>query len=172
MDQAILDKYQPIIGLEVHAQLLTESKAFTADTTEYGSLPNSNVSAITLGHPGTLPKMNKKAVDYAIKMGLATHCSITRHNVFARKNYFYPDLPKGYQITQDKTPICRKGHVAIQLADGTEKNVGITRIHMEEDAGKSMHLAGETETLVDFNRAGVPLIEIVSEPDIHSSDEA
>jgi aspartyl-tRNA(Asn)/glutamyl-tRNA(Gln) amidotransferase subunit B len=172
MDKAILDKYQPIIGLEVHAQLLTNSKAFTSDTTEYGSLPNTNVSAITLGHPGTLPKMNKKAVDYAIKMGLATHCSITRHNVFARKNYFYPDLPKGYQITQDKTPICREGYVTIQLSDGGEKNVRIHRIHMEEDAGKSMHLAGETETLVDFNRAGVPLIEIVSDPDLHSSDEA
>ncbi|MGV3502061.1 MAG: Asp-tRNA(Asn)/Glu-tRNA(Gln) amidotransferase subunit GatB [Adhaeribacter sp.] len=172
MDKSILDKYQPIIGLEVHAQLLTESKAFTSDTTEYGSLPNTNVSAITLGHPGTLPKMNKKAVDYAIKMGLATHCSITRHNVFARKNYFYPDLPKGYQITQDKTPICRQGFVTIQLSDGTEKEVRVHRIHMEEDAGKSMHLAGETETLVDFNRAGVPLIEIVSDPDLHSSDEA
>jgi aspartyl-tRNA(Asn)/glutamyl-tRNA(Gln) amidotransferase subunit B len=172
MDKAILDKYQPIIGLEVHAQLLTNSKAFTSDTTEYGSLPNTNVSAITLGHPGTLPKMNKKAVDYAIKMGLATHCSITRHNVFARKNYFYPDLPKGYQITQDKTPICREGHVTIQLNGGGEKQVRVHRIHMEEDAGKSMHLAGETETLVDFNRAGVPLIEIVSDPDLHSSDEA
>lgn len=172
MDKAILDKYQPIIGLEVHAQLLTQSKAFTSDTTEYGSLPNTNVSAITLGHPGTLPKMNRKAVDYAIKMGLATNCSITRHNVFARKNYFYPDLPKGYQITQDKTPICRAGHVTIQLADGSTKDVRIHRIHMEEDAGKSMHLAGETETLVDFNRAGVPLIEIVSDPDLYSSDEA
>ena len=172
MDKNIFDKYQPIIGLEVHAQLLTESKAFTADTTEYGSLPNTNISAITLGHPGTLPRMNKKAVDYAIKMGLATNCDITRQNIFARKNYFYPDLPKGYQITQDKTPICTQGYVAIQVSDGQEKKVGITRIHMEEDAGKSMHLAGETETLVDFNRAGVPLIEIVSEPDIHNSDEA
>jgi aspartyl-tRNA(Asn)/glutamyl-tRNA(Gln) amidotransferase subunit B len=172
MDKAILDKYQPIIGLEVHAQLLTASKAFAADTTEYGSLPNTNVSAITLGHPGTLPKMNRKAVDYAIKMGLATNCSITRETIFARKNYFYPDLPKGYQITQDKTPICREGFVAIQLNEGGEKKVRVHRIHMEEDAGKSMHLAGETETLVDFNRAGVPLIEIVSDPDLYSSDEA
>ena len=129
MDKAILDKYQPIIGLEVHAQLLTASKAFTSDTTEYGSLPNTNVSAITLGHPGTLPKMNKKAVDYAIKMGLATNCRITRHNVFARKNYSYPDLPKGYQITQDKTPICREGFVAIQLADRGEKKVRVHRIN-------------------------------------------
>lgn len=172
MDKAILDKYQPIIGLEVHAQLLTQSKAFTADTTEYGSLPNTNISAITLGHPGTLPRMNKKAVDFAMKMGLATNCHITRENIFARKNYFYPDLPKGYQITQDKTPICQKGYVQIQLSNGREKSIGVTRIHMEEDAGKSMHLAGETETLVDFNRAGVPLIEIVSEPDIHNSEEA
>jgi len=172
MDKNIFDKYQPIIGLEVHAQLLTESKAFTADTTEYGSLPNTNISAITLGHPGTLPRMNKKAVDYAIKMGLATNCEITRRNIFARKNYFYPDLPKGYQITQDKTPICTQGHVAIQVSNGPEKKVGITRIHMEEDAGKSMHLAGETETLVDFNRAGVPLIEIVSEPEMVNSEEA
>ena len=172
MDKNILDKYQPVIGLEVHAQLLTASKAFTADTTEYGSLPNTNISAITLGHPGTLPRMNKQAVDYAIKMGLATNCNITRHNIFARKNYFYPDLPKGYQITQDKTPICTGGYVAIQVNNGPEKKVGVTRIHMEEDAGKSMHLAGETETLVDFNRAGVPLIEIVSEPDITNSDEA
>jgi len=172
MDKIILDKYQPVIGLEVHAQLLTASKAFTADTTEYGSLPNTNISAITLGHPGTLPRMNKQAVDYAIKMGLATNCNITRNNIFARKNYFYPDLPKGYQITQDKTPICTGGYVAIQVNNGPEKKVGVTRIHMEEDAGKSMHLAGETETLVDFNRAGVPLIEIVSEPDITTSDEA
>ncbi|WP_026464589.1 Asp-tRNA(Asn)/Glu-tRNA(Gln) amidotransferase subunit GatB [Adhaeribacter aquaticus] len=172
MDKAIFDKYQPIIGLEVHAQLSTVSKAFTADTTEYGSMPNTNISAITLGHPGTLPKMNKKAVDYAIKMGLATNCSITRHNYFDRKNYFYPDLPKGYQITQDKTPICKKGHVDIQLSNGQEKTIRLNRIHMEEDAGKSMHLAGETETLIDLNRAGVPLIEIVSEPDIHNSEEA
>ena len=172
MDKEIFDKYQPIIGLEVHAQLLTKSKAFAADTTAYGSLPNTNISAITLGHPGTLPRMNKQAVDYAIKMGLATNCEITRENFFDRKNYFYPDLPKGYQITQDKTPICRRGFVEIQLHDGTEKKIRLNRIHMEEDAGKSMHLAGETETLVDFNRAGVALIEIVSEPDIHTSTEA
>src|SRR5687768_11156705 len=172
MDKEIFDKYQPIIGLEVHAQLLTKSKAFAADTTAYGSLPNTNISAITLGHPGTLPRMNKQAVDYAIKMGLATNCEITRENFFARKNYFYPDLPKGYQITQDKTPICHDGHVDVRLADGTIKKIGVTRIHMEEDAGKSMHLAGETETLVDLNRAGVPLIEIVSEPDIRTGEEA
>lgn len=172
MDESLKAKYQPVIGLEVHAQLLTRSKMYSADENEYGALPNSNLSVITLGHPGTLPRINRTAVEYAIKMGLATNCQITRDNLFARKNYFYPDLPKGYQITQDKTPLCTQGHVDIRLADGSTKAVGITRIHMEEDAGKSMHLAGETETLVDLNRAGVPLIEIVSEPDIRDADEA
>jgi len=172
MDKAIRDKYQAIIGLEVHAQLLTESKAYSSDATEYGMMPNTNLSAITLGHPGTLPRVNKKVVEMAVKMGLATHSDITRYNVYARKNYFYPDLPKGYQITQDKTPICTQGHILIKDAEGNDKRIGITRIHMEEDAGKSMHLPGEIETLVDFNRAGVPLIEIVSEPDIRDSVEA
>jgi aspartyl-tRNA(Asn)/glutamyl-tRNA(Gln) amidotransferase subunit B len=172
MEESIKSKYQPVIGLEVHAQLLTRSKMYSSDENEYGALPNSNLSVITLGHPGTLPRINRTAVEYAIKMGLATNCQITRDNLFARKNYFYPDLPKGYQITQDKTPLCTKGHVDIRLADGTVKPVGVTRIHMEEDAGKSMHLAGEVETLVDLNRAGVPLIEIVSEPDIRDADEA
>lgn len=172
MDEAIKAKYQPVIGLEVHAQLLTHSKMYSSDENEYGALPNHNLSVITLGHPGTLPRVNYSAVEFAMKMGLATSCHITRTNLFARKNYFYPDLPKGYQITQDKTPICTGGHVVVRLSDGTEKKIGITRIHMEEDAGKSMHLAGETETLVDLNRAGVPLIEIVSEPDIRTSEEA
>lgn len=172
MDQAIRDKYEAVIGLEVHAQLLTKSKIYNTDSTEYGSLPNTNVSVITLGHPGTLPRLNKRVVEYAIKMGLACGCDITRENIFDRKNYFYPDLPKGYQITQDRTPICRNGQVTITLKDGTEKNIALTRIHIEEDAGKSMHLAEETDTLVDFNRAGVPLIETVTEPDIRSSEEA
>src|SRR5690606_294513 len=172
MDKAIRDKYQAIIGLEVHAQLLTESKAYSSDSTEYGMLPNTNLSAITLGHPGTLPRINKTVVEMAVKMGLATNCNITRYNIYARKNYFYPDLPKGYQITQDKTPVCTAGHIVVKDAEDNDKRIGITRIHMEEDAGKSMHLAGETETLVDFNRAGVPLIEIVSEPDIRDSVEA
>ncbi|WP_210488908.1 Asp-tRNA(Asn)/Glu-tRNA(Gln) amidotransferase subunit GatB [Rufibacter aurantiacus] len=172
MNEEIRSQYQAIIGLEVHAQLLTESKAYSSDSTEYGMLPNTNLSVITLGHPGTLPRVNKKVVEMAIKMGLATNCEITRNNYYARKNYFYPDLPKGYQITQDKTPICTKGHLDIKTKDGQEKRIGITRIHMEEDAGKSMHLAGETETLVDLNRAGTPLIEIVSEPDIRDSEEA
>jgi aspartyl-tRNA(Asn)/glutamyl-tRNA(Gln) amidotransferase subunit B len=172
MDESIKAKYQPVIGLEVHAQLLTRSKMYSSDENEYGALPNNNLSVITLGHPGTLPRVNYSAVEFAMKMGLATNCQIRRDNLFARKNYFYPDLPKGYQITQDKTPICTAGHVDIRLADGTTKKIGITRIHMEEDAGKSMHLAGEVETLVDLNRAGVPLIEIVSEPDIRNAEEA
>ncbi|MET4104679.1 Asp-tRNA(Asn)/Glu-tRNA(Gln) amidotransferase subunit GatB [Hymenobacter sp. UYP22] len=172
MDDSIKSKYQPVIGLEVHAQLLTRSKMYSSDENEYGALPNNNLSVITLGHPGTLPRVNYSAVEYAMKMGLATNCHIRRDNLFARKNYFYPDLPKGYQITQDKTPICHDGHVDIRLAGGETRKIGITRIHMEEDAGKSMHLAGETETLVDLNRAGVPLIEIVSEPDIRNSEEA
>ncbi|MFD2999020.1 Asp-tRNA(Asn)/Glu-tRNA(Gln) amidotransferase subunit GatB [Pontibacter toksunensis] len=172
MDKEIKDKYQAVIGLEVHAQLLTESKAYAADSTEYGMLPNTNLSVITLGHPGTLPRINKKVVEMAIKMGLATNCDITRYNLFARKNYFYPDLPKGYQITQDKTPVCTHGHLVVKNAENEDKRIGITRIHMEEDAGKSIHLPGEVETLVDLNRAGVPLIEIVSEPDIRDSVEA
>jgi aspartyl-tRNA(Asn)/glutamyl-tRNA(Gln) amidotransferase subunit B len=172
MDESIKAKYQPVIGLEVHAQLLTRSKMYSSDENEYGALPNNNLSVITLGHPGTLPRVNYSAVEFAMKMGLATNCQIRRDNLFARKNYFYPDLPKGYQITQDKTPICTGGHVEVRLSDGSTKKIGITRIHMEEDAGKSMHLAGEVETLVDLNRAGVPLIEIVSEPDIRNAEEA
>lgn len=172
MDKATLDKYELVVGLEVHAQLLTQSKAYVADSTEYGGLPNTHVSVITLAHPGTLPKANKKVVEYAVKMGLACGAQITPFNFYDRKNYFYPDLPKGYQITQDKTPICRGGHIRITLKDGRKHQVALTRIHMEEDAGKSMHLAGETETLVDYNRAGVPLIEIVSEPDIRTPEEA
>lgn len=172
LSEEIRSKYQLVVGLEVHAQLLTESKMYASDSTEYGNLPNTQISVITLGHPGTLPKVNKKAVEFAIKMGLACESEITRFNIFARKNYFYPDLPKGYQITQDKNPICVGGFVPITLVDGSTKNIQLTRIHMEEDAGKSMHLVGETETLVDFNRAGTPLIEIVSEPDMRTSEEA
>ncbi len=173
MDPKIRDKYTVVIGLEVHAQLLTESKIFSSDSTAYGSAPNTNISVITLAHPGTLPKANRKAVDYAIKMGLACDCDITEVNIFARKNYFYPDSPKGYQVTQDKAPICTNGHVWIKPVGSTEeKPIKLTRIHMEEDAGKSIHLEGESETLVDYNRSGVPLIEIVSEPDMRTSDEA
>ncbi len=165
-------KYELVVGLEVHAQLLTKSKMYTSDSTEYGNMPNTHISVITLGHPGTLPKVNRQAVEFAIKIGLACGAEITRRNIFSRKNYFYPDLPKGYQITQDKDPICVGGHVPVILADGTKRSIALTRIHMEEDAGKSMHLAGEVDTLVDFNRSGVPLIEIVTEPDIRSSEEA
>lgn len=172
LSEEIKNKYQLVVGLEVHAQLLTESKIFASDSTEFGNLPNRQVSVITLGHPGTLPKLNKKVIEYAIKMGLACNSEITRTNIFSRKNYFYPDLPKGYQITQDKGPICVGGIVPIILADGTEKVIRLNRVHMEEDAGKSIHLAGETDTLVDFNRAGTALVEIVSEPDIRTSEEA
>lgn len=171
MDKSVRDKYTAVIGLEVHAQLLTKSKIYNSDSTEYGSLPNTNVGVVTLAHPGTLPRLNKRVVEYAIKMGIACHSTITRFNIFDRKNYFYPDLPKGYQITQDRTPICVGGYVTIDTKDGA-RNIELHRIHIEEDAGKSMHLAQETDTLVDFNRAGVPLIEIVSQPDIKTSDEA
>ena len=172
VSEEIKSKYQLVVGLEVHAQLLTESKIFAADSTAFGSDPNTQVSVITLGHPGTLPKVNKKVIEFAVKMGLACNSEITRTNIFSRKNYFYPDLPKGYQITQDKGPICVGGTVPIRLSDGTQREIQLNRVHMEEDAGKSIHLAGESDTLVDFNRAGTPLIEIVSEPDIRTSEEA
>jgi aspartyl-tRNA(Asn)/glutamyl-tRNA(Gln) amidotransferase subunit B len=172
MDKALREKYTMVVGLEVHAQLLTRSKIYAPDSTEYGGLPNTDISVITLGHPGTLPKLNRKVVEYAMKMGLACNCEITRENTFDRKNYFYPDLPKGYQITQDKTPICTGGYVDVKTRDKLETRVRLNRIHIEEDAGKSLHLDGEEDTLIDFNRAGVPLIEIVTEPDIRSSEEA
>jgi len=171
MDKSVRDKYTVVIGLEVHAQLLTSSKIYNTDSNAYGSAPNSNVGVITLAHPGTLPRLNKKAVEYAIRMGLACHCRISRFNIFDRKNYFYPDLPKGYQITQDRTPICVGGHITVTTAAG-KKDISLNRIHIEEDAGKSIHLQGEPDTMVDFNRAGVPLIEIVTEPDLRSSEEA
>ena len=172
ISEDIRNKYQAVIGLEVHAQMLTKSKAYSSDANEYGAVPNTNISPISLGHPGTLPRMNKSTIDYAIKMGLACDCKIADKQFFARKNYFYPDLPKGYQITQDTTPICTGGAVTIKTNTGEEKQVGLTRIHMEEDAGKSIHDIDPFNTLVDLNRAGVPLIEIVSEPEIASSEEA
>ena len=172
MDKEIRDKYEVVVGLEVHAQMLTKSKAYSNDVNEFGAHPNSNISAITLGHPGTLPKMNKKTIEFAIKLGLACGCEIAEKQYFARKNYFYPDLPKGYQITQDKTPICTGGQIWIKSENGIEKSIGITRIHMEEDAGKSIHDVDVFDTLVDLNRAGVPLLEIVSEPDLRSSQDA
>jgi aspartyl-tRNA(Asn)/glutamyl-tRNA(Gln) amidotransferase subunit B len=172
MNNKNYDKYQAVIGLEVHAQLLTNSKAYSSDAAEYGALPNSLVSPVTLGLPGTLPFTNKRVIEFGIRLGIATNCKIRERNEYARKNYFYADLPKGYQITQDKTPICNDGFIFIKQNDGTEKRIGITRIHMEEDAGKSMHDVVPDETLVDLNRAGVALLEVVSEPDLRSSDEA
>lgn len=165
------DIYETVIGLEVHAQLLTNSKLFCGDSAAFGGEPNTHISPITLGHPGTLPKLNKKAVEYAIKMGLACHCEISRNNYFARKNYFYPDLPKGYQVSQHTTPVCIGGYVTIQVA-GIQKNIQLNRIHMEEDAGKSLHDVDPYNTAVDYNRAGVPLVEIVTEPDLASGEEA
>lgn len=172
LSKEIRDKYKPVIGLEIHAQMLTHSKAYSDDINAYGAAPNTNVSAITLGHPGTLPKMNAKTIDFAIKMGLALGSEIAEEQHFARKNYFYPDLPKGYQITQDTTPICTGGTVTVKDVSGNEKAIRITRIHMEEDAGKSIHDIDPFNTLIDLNRAGTPLIEIVSEPDISTSQEA
>jgi aspartyl-tRNA(Asn)/glutamyl-tRNA(Gln) amidotransferase subunit B len=172
MNEEIRNKYEAVIGLEVHAQMLTKTKAYSNDVNEYGSHPNTNVSVITLGHPGTLPVMNKKTIEFAIRLGLACESNIARNQYFARKNYFYPDLPKGYQITQDKTPICTGGKIFIRTEDGSEKAINLTRIHMEEDAGKSIHDVDVYDTLVDLNRAGTPLLEIVTEPDIRSSQEA
>src|SRR5260221_2452331 len=163
--------YEIVVGLEVHAQLLTKSKLFCGDSIAYGTEPNTHVSPITLGHPGTLPKMNKKAIEFAIKMGLACHCEIIKHNYFARKNYFYPDLPKGYQVSQHTTPICKGGYIKIKTS-GDEKHIRLNRIHLEEDAGKSLHDVDPENTCIDYNRAGTPLIEIVTEPDIRSAEEA
>jgi len=172
MDSTTRNKYTLVIGLEVHAQLLTKTKIFSSDSAAYGGAPNTHVGVITLAHPGALPRLNKLAVEHAIKMGLACHCEISRVQGFDRKNYFYPDLPKGYQITQDRTPICKGGFISIKTRDGQNHRIKLNRIHLEEDAGKSIHLDGETDTLVDFNRAGVALIEIVTEPVIKSAEEA
>ncbi|MCG2588669.1 Asp-tRNA(Asn)/Glu-tRNA(Gln) amidotransferase subunit GatB [Rhodohalobacter sulfatireducens] len=165
------EKYEAVIGLEVHAQLLTDSKAFAPVSSEYGGAPNTQVTPLCLGHPGTLPVLNENLVRYTIKMGLATNCKVAEKSIFARKNYFYPDLPKGYQISQYETPICYDGHIHIEL-DDYDKRIGLTRIHMEEDAGKSIHDQDPYHTLIDLNRAGTPLIEIVSEPDIRTPAEA
>jgi aspartyl-tRNA(Asn)/glutamyl-tRNA(Gln) amidotransferase subunit B len=171
MDNAIRDKYTVVVGLEVHAQLLTKSKIYNSDSAEYGGAPNTHVSAITLAHPGTLPKLNRKVAEFAMKIGLACNCEISRYQIFDRKNYFYPDLPKGYQLTQDRTPICKGGFITIANKTG-EKSIPLNRIHIEEDAGKSIHLDNETDTLLDFNRSGVALIEIVTEPALRSSEDA
>ena len=166
------EKYEAVIGLEVHAQLLTETKAYSSDENIYGATPNTKTSITSLGHPGTLPKSNSKVIEYAVKLGIAVGSRIRERNEYARKNYFYADLPKGYQITQDKTPICNGGVIHIKDAEGNKKNINITRIHMEEDAGKSIHDLDPFNTLIDLNRAGVPLLEIVSEPELRTSDEA
>ncbi len=164
-------EFEPVIGLEVHAQLLTQTKLFCRCSTLFNSPSNSNVCPICTGQPGALPVLNHKAVEFAVRAGLALNCDIKKRSVFSRKNYFYADLPKGYQISQFDEPICLKGHIEIQLKGAaTTKRVGITRIHMEEDAGKSIHMEGYS--MVNLNRSSVPLIEIVSEPDIRSSDEA
>jgi len=167
--------FEPVIGLEVHAQLLTKSKIFCRCSTTFGAPQNSQVCPICLGMPGVLPVLNRQAVEFAIRMGLATNCKIAPHSIFARKNYFYPDLPKGYQISQYEDPLCESGWVEFEQEDGSLMRVSLIRIHLEEDAGKSMHgeaYVGENETLVDVNRCGVPLIEIVSGPDIRSPREA
>ena len=167
-----IDKYQATIGLEIHAQLLTKTKAYSSDKNIYGGIPNTHTSVISLGHPGTLPKSNSKVIEHAITLGIAVGAKIREKNEYARKNYFYADLPKGYQITQDKTPICSGGFIEIKTKDNNKKQIHITRIHMEEDAGKSIHDLDPFNSLIDLNRAGVPLLEIVSEPEINSSSEA
>jgi aspartyl-tRNA(Asn)/glutamyl-tRNA(Gln) amidotransferase subunit B len=160
-----------VIGLEVHAQLNTRTKIFAADETAYGAAPNSQVSPITLGLPGVLPKFNGAVLEKAIRLGLACNCTISEESHFARKNYFYADLPKGYQISQDKKPVCTGGYIEVQM-NGEPKKIALTRIHMEEDAGKNNHELDPEYSLIDLNRAGVPLLEIVSEPDIRSAEEA
>lgn len=165
-------EFEPVIGLEVHAQLKTRSKIFCGCSTQFGAPPNTHVCPVCLGMPGVLPVLNRKVVEYAMKMALVTNCTISGLSRFARKNYFYPDLPKGYQISQYELPLALAGCVTITLDDGVKKKIGLTRIHMEEDAGKLIHDPDRANSRVDFNRTGVPLIEIVSEPDISSPEEA
>src|SRR6202048_630212 len=171
---AAASKYEPVIGLEVHVQLLTATKIFCSCSTHFGDPPNTNVCPVGLGLPGALPVLNRKAVEFAVLAAMALNCRINETSIFARKNYFYPDLPKGYQISQYDKPLAEHGYIEIPSGSG-KKKIGITRLHLEEDAGKSLHEgfadAGQ-KTAIDLNRAGVPLIEIVSEPDIASPDEA
>jgi aspartyl-tRNA(Asn)/glutamyl-tRNA(Gln) amidotransferase subunit B len=169
-NMTLYDQYETVIGLETHVQLSTNSKAFCADSATFGGSPNTHISAISLGHPGTLPRLNKRQIEFAIRLGLALGCEINQQTAFDRKNYFYTDLPKGYQITQDRAPICIGGSVEIEVG-GETKIIRLHHIHMEEDAGKSIHDQDPENTLVDLNRAGVPLLEIVSEPDLRSGEE-
>ena len=164
--------WEVVIGLEVHTQLATNSKIFSGSPTQYGATPNSQASLVDLGYPGVLPVLNRSVVHMAIKFGLATDCKISHRSVFARKNYFYPDLPKGYQISQFELPIVHSGHLDITLEDGSIKTIGITRAHLEEDAGKSLHEDFQGLSGIDLNRTGTPLLEIVSEPDLRSAEEA
>ena len=164
-------KWEAVIGLEVHAQMLTDTKIFCGCSTRFGSEPNTQTCQICIGMPGVLPVLNRKALEFAVRTGLATNCSVSKYSRFARKNYFYPDLPKGYQISQYEHPICERGNIEI-VVDGEVKRIGITRIHMEEDAGKNIHEGTGGYSFVDLNRTGVPLMEIVSEPDIRSPKEA
>ena len=164
-------EFETVIGLEIHAQLATESKIFCSCSTEFGCPPNQNTCPVCLGLPGSLPALNQKVIEYAVKLGLATNCSIRTDSQFARKNYFYPDLPKAYQISQYERPICERGYLEISTDEG-QKQIGITRIHLEEDAGKLLHQENSDSSSVDLNRAGIPLVEIVSEPELSSSEEA
>ncbi|MCL4138407.1 UNVERIFIED_CONTAM: hypothetical protein GTU68_014461 [Idotea baltica] len=168
----IAARYQPVIGLEIHVQLSTQSKVFATESFEFGGNPNEYVSPISLAHPGALPSLNQACIMHVAKMGLALNCSIASTTYFARKNYFYPDLPKGYQLSQAENPICQNGHIDVRLPDGSYRNIRIERIHLEEDAGKSIHDQDDKDSLIDLNRAGVGLMEIVTHPDIRTAQEA